>query len=220
MRKYDFVVFDMDGTLVDSYETHYKIFDYYFSRYHTGFPIKEALEKKMGASMLAIFKETKMDDSYIKEVLDDLYDFYYSDECEKFYEPLIFVDGAKETIKKIKDNGIPVAMISNSNYSFVSKIAERNGMIDEFEIIIGSDSETYSKAENFRLLLDKEGVPPERVLYIGDYEGDIIVSRECNIDCCILYTPISWAKSPENLLKDPAPDFIIRDINRVATIAL
>lgn len=220
MRNYDFVVFDMDGTLLDSLSTHDAIFDFFFSRYYTDFPIREVMAKMHGASMAAIFNASGLDAGLVDQILSEIYAFYDSEECRPFYEPLEFVPGVREIISRLNDNGIPVALISNSMHSFVSNVVARNNMADVFDLVAGSAIKTQSKAENFQKLLAQEGMAPGQVLYVGDYEGDVLVSRECGIDCCILYTPIAWVRSTQSLLNDPGPDFIIKDIAHVATIAL
>lgn len=220
MEKYDYVVMDMDGTLIDTEATHNKIFDYYFSRHYTNFPIMEVLAEGKGGSMFAICKRSGMNDSDIAEMLTDLSKFYLSKECEPYYKDLVLRDGAKDVIKTLKKNGIPVALISNSLSTLVKTIMEKNGFYDEFDTVIGSGVYTQSKTENFKKLISDKKLDPKKILYLGDYEGDVKVSRECGIDCCILYTSISWTTSLDNLLADPGPDYLIKKIEKFLNIAL
>ena len=220
MSKYEYVVMDMDGTLVDTEKTHNEIFDYYFSHNYTDFPIREVMAQGMGGSMFSICRRSGMSDEKIAEMLTDLSKFYLLEECEKYYRSLVLIDGAKEVIKTLIDNKMPVALISNSLRSLVETIMKKNGVYDLFNVVIGSGVYTQSKSENFKKLIEDKKLNPKKVLYLGDYEGDVKVSRECGIDCCILYTPISWTRSLDDLLSDPGPDYVIKHIEKFLNIAL
>lgn len=220
MNKYNYVVMDMDGTLVDTKQTHLDIFKDYFSRNYTDFPIMQVMAQGMGGSMFSICKRSGMDDDKIAEMLNDLSEFYLSDECEKYYENLILVSGAIEVIKKLKENGLRVSLISNSLGAFVETIMKKNGVYHEFDEIISSGVTTVSKAESFKKIIADKNLEPNKILYLGDYEGDVAVSRACGIDCCILYSPISWTVSLDDLLSDPGPDYVIKHIEKFLNIAL
>lgn len=220
MNKYDYVVMDMDGTLVDTDDTHNKIFEYYFSRNYTDFPIMEVLNQEKGGSMLAICRRSGMSDEKIVEMLENLTQFYLTAECKALYSHLNFAEGAKDVINTLIDNGVPVALISNSLYTLVENIMKNNGMYNVFDTVVGATAHTQSKSENFKRLINNKKLNPAKVLYLGDYEGDIKVSRECGIDCCILYSPISWTRSLDDLLSDPGPDYVIKHIEKFLNIAL
>lgn len=220
MKKYNYVVMDMDGTLIDTKATHNKIFDYYFTRHYTDFPIMEVMAEGMGGSMFAICKRSGMKDEEIAKMLADLAQFYLSEECEPFYKDLILIKGAKEVIQTLNKNGIPVALISNSLDNLVKKIMEKNCVYNEFDTVVGSNVNTKSKTENFKKLISDKKLNPKKILYLGDYEGDVEVSRACGIDCCILYTSISWTNSLDKLLADPGPDYLIKHIEKFLNIAL
>ena len=219
MRNYDLVIFDMDGTLVDSDRAHNKMFGRFWQMFFPEYYGKDVVENGKGGTLLSIFRQAGMDEPTIEKVFDKL-DIFYKSHADDIISQLCFVNGAKETIRSIEAGGVAVAMISNSMHRLVMKIAQANDMEKEFRVVIGAQRDAKDKAERFRNILDETGVAPERALYVGDSELDPGVSHACGMDCCILYTPIAWAASAGVLLDENDPDFVVKDIRKILKIVL
>lgn len=92
--------------------------------------------------------------------------------------PGVPTEGIKDFLVYLKSKGIRTGVISNISYA-PSVVAERiNGMLPEndFEFIITSSNYMFRKPNKriFELALEKAGLQPEQVWYIGDqYECDV-----------------------------------------------
>lgn len=219
MRNYDLVIFDMDGTLVDSDRAHNKMFGAFWQRHFPEYYGKDIVENGKGKTLLSIFRDAGIEGEKLERVFDKL-DEYYKYQADELIDSLTFIDGATETIRALKAGGISVALVSNSMNELVYKIAEANHMLQEFCVVTGAHRDAKDKAERFRNILEETGIDARRALYIGDSELDVSAAHACHMDCCILYTPIAWVRSAESLLNEYNPDFIVKDVRNIVKIAL
>ncbi len=219
MRNYDLVIFDMDGTLVDTEAAHKKMFDRFFDMYFPHHKGMDIVEGGKAQTMLNIFRGAGLDDEEISTVFDKL-DIFYRTQADDIIDSLGFIEGAREVILALSKQKMMVALISNSMHELVYKIAETNKMADEFNVVLGAHREAQNKRDRFKNMLAETGIAPERALYIGDVELDVTAAHECGMDCCILYTPIAWLHSLTDLMDKYKPDYVITDINKVLKIAL
>lgn len=79
------------------------------------------------------------------------------------------LDGARQAVSRLRQNGVRVAVVSNSDGSVAESLAVA-GLADEFEFIIDSHHVGVSKPdpEIFQAALDRLGLGPKDAWYVGD----------------------------------------------------
>lgn len=79
------------------------------------------------------------------------------------------LDGAAEAVSELRERGIRVAVVSNSDGSVTESLALA-GLAEEFEFVIDSHLVGVSKPDPaiFEAALDRLGVGPENAWYVGD----------------------------------------------------
>ena len=79
------------------------------------------------------------------------------------------LDGAGEAVSELRERGVRVAVVSNSDGSVRESLAAA-GLADEFEFVIDSHLVGVSKPDPaiFRAALDRLDVEPEDAWYVGD----------------------------------------------------
>ena len=179
MSKYQAVLFDLDGTLLDTSEgilssVKYTIDvmgfepideDYYET--FIGPPIQHTLQKiyhlddKTRDKAAAIFRE------------------HYStvDLCKaKLYE------GVLETLSELKKNGIKIAVATYKREDYTKKLLDEFGISQYCDWIQGSDfAGELTKAKIIGLCLKKLNVD-KNVLMVGDTEHDLIGAQYAGVD--------------------------------------
>ncbi len=218
MAKYDLVLFDMDGTLIGSGPSHRAMFRRFWETYYPQMVPEDKLEY-LGNSLREIFLAVGFGEDRIDGVFDNLEDFY-ANQAEDIIGKMDYIPGTRETVEALRVGGVETGLVSNSMEFLVKKVAAHNGMEDSFNLIIGADRSFDHKAERFEKIKAQAGIPGGRILYVGDSEHDPQAAEQAGIDCCILYLPIGWMQSEENLMKNHMPDYIVKDISKIATIAL
>ncbi|MBI1301198.1 MAG: HAD-IA family hydrolase [Alphaproteobacteria bacterium] len=171
----DVVLWDWDGTLMDSYS--------FLNNAHNetltslGFePLKEGEYKQyfgMPREVLypAIYKDKHEE---AKKVFVD----YVTRNADK----AIPVQGAENALKFFKAHYIPMGVVSNKKAELVALEKKHVGWDSYFDILVGAGEASGDKPEPYSILfaLDKMGVNPNKkvVWYIGDTENDLAAAQK------------------------------------------
>lgn len=83
--------------------------------------------------------------------------------------------GAATAIDAAKSFGIPMALVTNKPQQFAREILNHFGLLSRFEVVIGGDTGPPRKPEPDMLLLATRqlGVVPDACLMVGDGQADI-----------------------------------------------
>ncbi|MBC5660191.1 HAD family hydrolase [Anaerosacchariphilus sp. NSJ-68] len=179
MKKYTHLVFDIDGTLIDSAPVNMQslqetlkdlrgevipLEDLVFS---FGIPGVATMEKLGFSDPMAATQE------WIRH-----YDVY----AEKLGMPLF--QGIREVIAELQKKGIHLGVITSKLQEEYDAHFTRNGMRNYFETVItSSDTEKGKPAPDPMLAyLEKTGAAREEVLYFGDTCYDMECARSAGVD--------------------------------------
>ncbi|KKO55566.1 HAD family hydrolase [Paenibacillus sp. DMB20] len=97
-------------------------------------------------------------------------------------------DGAKDTLRGLRNHGYRLGLISNWDETARSVLAE-NGLDEELDEIIVSSEVGMEKPDLgiFRLALERGNVSPKQSLYIGDnYYDDVVGSQKVGMHCLLI----------------------------------
>jgi len=216
MANYDLVIFDMDGTLLDSGNAHQEMFARYYELYFPEFE-EDIIYKHKGKTILEALETEGVSPRKIGEMFVKL-DEFYNLMAEDIISGLRFTPEGVEIIGELRENGVKTALVTNSMASLANQIVAHNDA--EFDYVVGARPDTQDKQAYFKTIMEEAGAPKARTLYVGDAEVDVDVAKKSGIDCCIVYTPMTWLESAEGLLVERDPDFVIKDIRRLGHIVL
>ncbi|WP_201589136.1 phosphoglycolate phosphatase [Psychrobacter fozii] len=127
------------------------------------------------------------------EVLENELTVEEADHAEQiFFEAYKNLSGSKTVaypdvdngLKKLKDAGYTLALVTNKPIRFVPKILQSFGWQDLFSEILGGDSLSTKKPDPAPLLhvCEALNVPPEQAVMIGDSRNDILAGQNANMD--------------------------------------
>ncbi len=178
--KYDALIYDWNGTLIDDVGVSHSILcelldEYKLKRVSVDeyrdaftFPVIEYY-KRVG------FDFTKYSFDEVASKYVPLYDKHYP-ECKIF-------DGAKEFIKEMRDSGVKQYLLSATQIDALYAQTEYFGVRDLFDKIVGTDNfHGKSKTEEALDLIEKEGLSGKKYLLIGDTEYDYEVGVKIGAD--------------------------------------
>lgn len=178
---YSLVIFDLDGTLVDSAAaiadavnrtlTDWKLPNYDTARI-TGW-IGEGSRK-----LITYAFEAAGSDADIDEVMPGFLEHYE----ETALDGLAY-DGVVETLSALHARGVRLAVCTNKNEEFIRPLLEERGMLAYIDGIVGANTLPERKPSGVPLLhLVKEaGVAPEKALMVGDSESDVLAARDASL---------------------------------------
>jgi HAD superfamily hydrolase (TIGR01549 family) len=175
------VVFDLDGTLVDSNEFHVEAWDLAFRHFGMEFPMSK-LRANIG----------KGSDQYLPEFLNPHQLQTYGKEIDQYRSALFrkeFLPRIKpfprvrELFERIKHDGHRIALATSSKKDDVKTYTELARITDLVDCQITSDDADESKPapDVFRAALDKLDLTGDQAVAVGDTRFDIEAARQIDL---------------------------------------
>ncbi len=186
MPKYKLVCFDVDGTLIDNVTSSWQVFHDYFQ---TDKHRREDAKNKFFNGQISYKQWAEHDINLWKEKNAKKEDFF------KAIRSLKLMNGAMETLRKLKQSGFKLAIISGSlnvvlekfipDYEgffddiFLSRIHfDENGNISKVE---ATEFDMDSKALALKKIAEREKISLKECVFIGDYLNDMKIIKEAGL---------------------------------------
>lgn len=184
-QKYECVVWDWNGTIVDDVNASLlSVNDMLIKRNLPTITIQqyhEYLDTPIYKFYEHIFDLNKITFDVIQSEFNSGYNKYISD------NPLN--DSAIAVMKKLKESDIKQVIVSSSNQDIVQKGAEKFGVAEYMNYISGSsDNFVGSKVERAIGVISKITTNYSKVVVIGDTLHDCQLANEIGADCILLST--------------------------------
>lgn len=201
-KNYEYLLFDLDGTLTYSHEGIYNCMRHALRETGKPEPTDEQLRACVGPPLdysfgvIFGFPETEIAEGVKK------YRERYSTVGLFENEPIA---GARECLSRLKGAGYGLALATSKPCAFAVRIAEKFGFSPYLDAIAGSglDGSLNTKAavieEALRLLGAKD---KKRCLMIGDRKHDAEGARACGVDFAAL--DVGYAEAGELKRENPA----------------
>jgi phosphoglycolate phosphatase len=121
--------------------------------------------------------------------------------------------GADETLRKLKNKGIKVGIVTRNCRLAVLKSSEMAGF--EYDLLLTRDDVVKVKPDPQHLLdaLNILGSKPDRAIMVGDHPMDILAGKRANM----LTAAVLTMKSREDF-DEVAPDLILNDVSGILEI--
>ena len=199
--KYDLVVFDMDGTILDTLEDLTDSMNHVLTEY--GYPSRsiDEIRSFVGNGLYNLVRlaiPAGKSEKHIQEVLSSMKD-YYGEHSNIKTRPY---DGILELIRALRDKGYQTAVVSNKIDSGVQALCELHykGL---FDVAIGEKDGIDRKPapDMVYAALDALGVSKDRAVYVGDSEVDVATARNSGLDMIA----VGWGfREPKFLMEQGA----------------
>lgn len=183
----DAIIFDMDGTLLDSME----IYDNYAADLLLawGYTPKPGLNTAaigLGAVDLAPYLKEQYQ---MKESIDEI-NAWVDGLLTDFYANVApLKPGAAEIVREIKEAGIPMALATATAIQHVENAMKRTGLFDFFDVIVTSDNCGIGKSDPafFDHTLKLLGARRERTWVFEDSLYAVKVEKQAGLHVCGMY---------------------------------
>ncbi|VAX06378.1 Phosphoglycolate phosphatase [hydrothermal vent metagenome] len=202
------VIFDLDGTLVDSARDLSAALNHVLRQASRPEIALSEVRHMVGDGARALiikgFSETgHLPESGEIDAIQDEFLSYYSDHITD--QTLIF-PGARHVIETLTEMKIPLGLCTNKAIKLTEKIMAEFNLADYFSAITGGDSFDYRKPDPRHLTstLEIMKVEPERAIMVGDSRNDIIAAQRAGIP--VIGVSFGYSKTPIAKLN---PDIII-----------
>lgn len=202
---YKYVLFDLDGTLIDPGIGITKSVEYALNKYNITVTDRAELYKFIGPPLQNSFKQFYgfSDEDCVLAV--NYYREYFKD--KGIYENKIY-DGIVDMLKSLKENGNIIILATSKPETFAIKILEHFNLIQYFDFVSAAtmDGSRSEKADIIKYALDSNGINNlSSVIMVGDRKYDIIGAKQCNLDSI----GVLFGYGSKNELEMAGADFIV-----------
>ena len=197
MKKYRYILFDLDGTLTHSHPGIYGCFRYALEKMGLGEPKMEQLRRCVGPSLMYSFQNYFGMDEETAKIATAKYRERYSVIGWKENAP---IEGALETLKALKEAGYKLAMATSKPIVYASQISSLFGFaqyMDE-EVGCGIDGSLPTKADVIAEAMKRLGASAEECLMVGDRFHDAEGAQAHGVDCALLR--VGYAENEEEFI--------------------
>lgn len=203
--RYRAVLFDLDGTLVDSYSALTEAVNH-ARRTHglhdlSSARIREFVGEGIERLLQRAFERTDVPRS-VHVAFESRYDEVCCDESK------VLAD-VEATLERLAELDVKMAVCTNKPTFFSKKILDFLGLSRHFASIVGPDLAGARKPEARHLLvtLESVGCEPSSALFVGDMPIDVCAARNSGIDAAVV---ASGSSSREELAAAEPDHFLER----------
>jgi pyrophosphatase PpaX len=170
-RKLPAILFDMDGTLIDSIELIVEGMVYAYDGREGPRPTREEWKALIGTpldKMLAQWSHSAEDVEFLRGRYRE-FQFGHHDRLVRIY------DGVEETLRELHARGHPLAIVSSKLERGIRKSMDYFKLTPLFDVLVGLESTEKHKPlpEPVLFALEKLGVAPKDAIFVGDSPHDI-----------------------------------------------
>ena len=211
------LIFDLDGTLIDSVGIYYTMMESVFERLHWPRVSREVMRKAIkddgfewGLVLPAGSGRSKEDlIAAAREVIRDLYPRVFEDRVE-------VVPGADQVLSKLHEREVKLGLVTSTLGRFIEfKLIplKRCGVHHLFHSVITLDDTKNRKPSGDPLLecAKRLGENPEKCAYVGDTTGDIVAGKAAGMRTIAVLTGLDDYQA----LKGEGPDMILESVSQL-----
>ncbi|MBQ9162024.1 MAG: HAD hydrolase-like protein [Clostridia bacterium] len=203
MAEFDYILFDLDGTVSDSVEGITNSVMHAERRYGRPASTREELLKFVGPPLAEMFEKHLGVDREGGLLAVEYYREYYND--KGIFENRIY-DGIEDVLKTLHDNGKTVLLATSKPEVYAVRILEHFGLAQYFDHICGALLHGRTdKAEVIEYALSTAGIiDRNRFLMVGDRMHDILGAKKTGLRSC----GVLFGYGSLEELNEIGPDFI------------
>lgn len=205
------IVFDLDGTLVDSLSLTFDAFNRGIVQQGGQIHTPQQLMAHFGPGEDKIFlkilgSKSKAEKAYLacREYLD-----------ENLHRCPLH-EGVLDLLDHFKNAGVPMSIFTGRSWNTTEVILKHHGLLDRFVTVVANDHVDHPKPspEGLYLALKRMALQPGEALFVGDSPVDILAARSAGAlgvaalwdllaDRGLLerHQPHHWAEKPKELIR-------------------
>lgn len=205
------ILFDLDGTLIDS-EEYYKSGTYTWIK-RKGIDVNiEDIYSIIGLSIEDTYKKiveiTGLEYDDVKRTNEN----YFNKECPLDFNEWIFPE-TKDTFKMLKDKGLKIAICSMSPTFYIKKFGDDTGLSEYIDYYISGEEckNTKPDPEIYLKALKELNILPSEAIVVEDAKSGILAGKAAGIK--VIARDASRYKIDQS-----KADLIIKDLNDLENI--
>lgn len=204
MEKYKAIVFDMDGTVLDTLDELTKSLNYVFARHGLPALTQDAIRPCLGFGYDGFIDKAAPDaPELLRRTMTEEFIAYYSAHCQTTTFPYA---GIPQVLGRLKAAGYHMAIVSNKGQGAVSELHDEY-FKDYVDFSLG-ETPMYRKKPAPDMVweaLKRLGCAKDDAIYVGDSEVDKETADNAGLDAAL----VTWGFRDRDFLESLQPTYLI-----------
>jgi phosphoglycolate phosphatase len=212
----DLLIFDLDGTLVDSKQD--LVNSVNATRASLGLvPIADDVVASYVGNGAPTLVRRALGPEFGDEQVDQALQYFLAWYRDHMLDHTRLYDGVREALDELRGAGVAMAVLTNKPVRFSQTMIERLGLGDHFFRVYGGNSFEQKKPDPVGVdaLLTESRATRARTMMVGDSAVDVRTARNAGILAC----GVTWGFQPDSLASDP-PDVSIDSMGELPDLVL
>ena len=211
MQKYKLVLFDLDGTLIDTdkliFMGYYHIFQKYRKDYEVSF---NEMLSFLGPTLMEMFNKYFPNENHA-ELIEE-YRKYTMDHHDKFVSAF---KGAEETLKTLKELGVRLGVVTSKRKDVAMYGLKQFNLDKYIELLVDcNDVKNYKPdPEGINLALKYFNIDSKDTLMVGDSKSDMLAGLSANCDVAAVNYSIKG-----DFYKNLNVNYVINELSEIIKI--
>lgn len=202
-----YIIFDFDGTLVDSKHLFLSIWNTLAPKYKIKQINSDYLESMSHLSMVEKAKMMKFPMYKIPILVPKIYRAY-----KDAIHEIELVDGIKNMLEDVQSKGYKTAIISSNSRENILQFLRDNEINCITDVICSSS--IFGKDKLIKRFLKSKGLESSNVIYVGDEERDILACKKCQVK--VIW--VAWGYDSIEAIERSNPDYKAYNPRDILTI--
>ncbi|WP_297575045.1 HAD family hydrolase [uncultured Campylobacter sp.] len=170
------ILFDLDGTLLDSAETILDAFYFAYNKFNLPLPKEDEIRALIGYELKDMFKKLKAKDV---EAMIESYSLRYK---SSYLDNTYFFSGAKEAVLEASSFA-DIAVVTTKAASSSRPIMQKANLSDKLTVIVGRGDTTYLKPHPEPILkaLSLLNKSTKNAFMVGDTKLDMLAAKAAGV---------------------------------------
>lgn len=212
MNKLTTILYDLDGTLIDTNNVIIESFKATFQKHFPDIPLsREKILTFIGPTLQETFGEYTSDLFLIEDMINTYRNFYVDYEMGNFE----IYPGVLETIKQLKQDGYQLGIVTSKFKEAAWPSFTYYSLDDYFDVFISLDDVDHPKPHRNPIDIALSKFPSNgKAIMIGDNQGDILAGKNAGI----YSAGVAWSEKGSMHLMEVNPDFMLGSMSDIFTI--
>ena len=209
-KKITTLLFDLDGTLIDTNELIIASFLHTLEHYYPNQYTREDVFEFIGPSLVETF--SKLDIERAKEMIE-----HYREHNHLHHDLLVQeYEGVYETIRTLKERGYKVGIVTTKMRKAVERGLIKGRLDSFFDVVVTFDDvkKTKPDPEPIELALELIGSSADETIMVGDNSHDILAGKQAGTKTA----GVAWTLKGRDYLEQFKPDYMLENMRDLLTI--
>jgi len=207
------ILFDLDGTLIDSIELILNSARYAFEKLGRECPSDEEWSAGIGIPLFTMFGR------YSRDAADQaaLIAAYREYQLANHDRLIRCYDDVVPTVAELSKRGHELGIVTSKSEALAMRGLTHVGLARFMDTIVGCDGSTRHKPdpEPVRIALQRLDCPPDEAIFVGDSVHDVIAGNAAGVTT----VAATWGAFKRSDLEPGSPDIFLESISGVIPLA-